>query len=103
MNDATPTLFAVRFYDNPDSASVREQYLAAHLDWLDQQRDSILAAGSLRADSEEAIGGLWIVRAKSRAEVEAMFSTDPFWVYGLRARFEIHSWSRAFPSRPVHF
>ncbi|UIF85691.1 hypothetical protein KAF44_16670 [Cupriavidus necator] len=31
-----------------------------------------------------AVGGLWIVRASSRAEVEGLLQSDPFWIRGLR-------------------
>lgn len=90
-------MFAVRFYDKPGHLALRNAILQAHLDWLALQRDTILIAGSLReAPNEGAVGGLWIVRAADRAQVEALIQTDPFWMQGLRERVEIHSWHRAF-------
>lgn len=90
-------LFCVRFYDKPGQLEVRKAFMAAHLDWLREHQQAVLAAGSLRAAPEEApVGGLWIVRAADQAEVEALLQADPFWVQGLRERVEIYSWYRAF-------
>jgi hypothetical protein len=41
------------------------------------------------------------VRAESKAEVEELFSTDPFWVNGLRKGYEILYWYKAFPDKTV--
>ncbi len=91
-------LFAVRFHDIPGQTHVRTSHFEAHIDWLDGHRDRILIAGSLReADSEAPVGGLWIVSAANKLEVEALLQSDPFWVHGLREKVEIHSWHRAFP------
>ncbi|ULX55116.1 hypothetical protein A9P79_25045 [Cupriavidus taiwanensis] len=90
-------IFAVRFHDKSDRLALRNTFLQAHLDWLALHRDTILIAGSLReAPTEGAVGGLWIVRAADRSEVEALIQSDPFWTQGLRERVEIHSWHRAF-------
>ncbi|WP_454736659.1 YciI family protein [Cupriavidus necator] len=90
-------LFAVRFHDKPEQLLLRSTYLQAHIDWLRQHRESILIAGSLRdAPDAGAVGGLWIVRASNRSEIESLIQSDPFWIHGLRERVEIHSWHRAF-------
>jgi len=95
-------LYAVRFFDRPDRLAVRQKYLDAHVSWLDEHRDQILVGGSLRgAPGETPVGGLWIVEAESRQDVEKLFATDPFWVNGLRERYEIFFWSKAFPDRKV--
>jgi uncharacterized protein YciI len=39
------------------------------------------------------------LEADSRAEVEAIYATDPFWTEGLRERVEIFFWSKALPER----
>ena len=95
-------LYAVRFFDRPDRLAVRQQYLKAHVAWLDEHRERILVGGSLRdAPGETPVGGLWIVEAESKKDVEELFATDPFWVNGLRERYEILFWSKAFPDRKV--
>ena len=95
-------LYAVRFVDRPDRLATRRAQFAAHLDWLDRNRDRALVAGSLRPDpGGDPVGGLWIVEAASRDDVEALLRTDPFWVHGLRASHDVWHWSKAFPDRRV--
>lgn len=90
-------LFAVRFYDRPDRLDVRRRWLNAHLEWLRAHSDVILVGGSLRLDPEsDAIGALWVVQCDSNSVIEALLRTDPFWLHGLRERYEIHSWHKAF-------
>jgi len=95
-------LFIVRFTDNLEQLSTRERFMPAHLQWLEQHQQAILVAGSVRPEPDAApVGGVWIVEARSRAEVEALFLTDPFWVHGLRRSVEVLHWSKAFPERKV--
>ena len=91
-------LFVVRFADRPDSEQIRARQLDAHLAWLDERRDSILVAGSVREDPDaHPIGAFWVVEAGSKTEVSELFRTDPFWTNGMRAKVEILHWSKAFP------
>jgi len=81
---------------------MRKQFLSAHLQWLEQHQRTILVAGSVRSEIDAAPGGgVWIVEAQSKAEVESLFLTDPFWVQGLRQGVEVLHWSKAFPDRKV--
>lgn len=92
-------LFAVRFYDRPDRLDVRKHQMEQHLEWLRAHGDVILVGGSLRSDPDaDAIGALWIVQCDSKAAIEALLRTDPFWIHGLRERYDIHSWHKAFPA-----
>jgi uncharacterized protein len=95
-------LFIVRFIDRPERLPLRKQFLPAHLEWLEQHASVVLVAGSVRHDLDAApVGAVWIVEAPSKAEVEALLQTDPFWVQGLRQSFEVLYWSTAFPERKV--
>jgi uncharacterized protein len=97
------TLFAVRFRDKPGAGELRRQLPQAHLEWVAAQGDRLRAAGSLRESPEDTpVGGLWVVRAPSKAAVEALIATDPFTTGGLRASWDIFYWSKALP-RPVSF
>ena len=90
-------LFAIRFTDKPDCISLRERYLDEHLVWLHVRRNHIHVAGSLRETADSSpLGGLWIVEANSRHEVEKLYASDPFWVNGLRENVEILNFSSAF-------
>ena len=88
--------------NNPERAALISQYFPAHVEWLKQHESVILVPGSLRAELDAPpVGGLWIVRAESKADVETLFRTDPFWVNGLRQSYEIFYWSKAFPDKAV--
>lgn len=90
-------LFAVIFRDKPDHGHVRQQWLDAHIRWVHQHSAVVRVAGSLRRELEEVpIGGLWIAEAESKAAVDALLRTDPFWTAGLRESVEILHWSKAF-------
>ncbi|KAB2934128.1 MAG: hypothetical protein F9K21_11765 [Rhodocyclaceae bacterium] len=95
-------LFIVRVMDKPECLATRKQFLPAHLHWLEKHQQTVLVAGSLRSEADAVpVGGLWVVEAQSKAEVESLFLTDPFWVHGLRQSFEVLYWSKAFPERRV--
>lgn len=95
-------LFIVQFTDKPGSLPLRQKLLPAHLEWLEQHRATVLVAGSLRSEPDAApVGACWVVEADSKADIEAVLRTDPFWVGGLRATHEINYWSKAFPERKV--
>lgn len=89
-------LFTIRFTDDPTAFNIRKQYLNHHIEWLEQKREVVKAAGSLREKhNNQPIGALWIVEAESEEDALSIFSDDPFWVNGLRASVEILSWSLA--------
>jgi uncharacterized protein YciI len=95
-------LFILRFTNNPERLALVSQYYPAHVEWLKERQSMILVPGALRTDLDDPpVGGLWIVKAESKAEVEALFQTDPFWVNGLRLGYEIYYWSKAFPEKAV--
>ncbi|NJM82200.1 MAG: hypothetical protein HC844_06625 [Tabrizicola sp.] len=83
------------FQDNPDiDPAVRSRYMPAHLSFLERNAARILAAGPLSGDA--MAGGLWIVEAETRAEVEDLVREDPFWATGLRASWQLFIWRRVF-------
>ena len=95
-------LFILRFTNKPEKSALLPQLYPAHVEWLRQHESQVLVAGSIRTNAEAPpIGGLWIVEADSKADVEALFSTDPFWVNDLRQGYEILFWSKAFPDKKV--
>ena len=95
-------LFIARFTNKPERAALLSQHYPAHLEWLKQHESAILAAGALRTEPDATpVGGLWIIRADSKSEVEALFRTDPFWVQGVRQSYEILHWSNAFAGRTI--
>jgi uncharacterized protein len=95
-------LFILRFTNNPERVELIKQFYPAHVEWLKERESAILVPGAIRSDPDAPpIGGLWIVRADSKSEVEQLFRTDPFWVQGLRQSYEILYWYKAFPEKAV--
>ncbi len=95
-------LFAIIFTDKIGYGKVREANLQAHIDWLEQNRVVVPVGGSLRHElGETPIGGLWICEAESKAQLEEVIRTDPFFIAGLRESYEILHWSKANAQRQV--
>ncbi|MBI3283558.1 MAG: hypothetical protein HYZ65_01720 [Burkholderiales bacterium] len=95
-------LFILRFTDRVDAQAIRQQQMAAHIAWLAERQDQIRVAGSLRhALGQNPVGALWVVEAQDKAEAEASYASDPFWLHGLRESVEVLHWSKAFPGQPA--
>ena len=93
-------LFILRFTNKPEKAALVPQLYPAHMEWLKERQSAILVAGAIRTDPDKPpVGGLWIVQADSKADVEKLFQTDPFWVNDLRQGYEILYWTKAFPDK----
>lgn len=95
-------LFAVLFEDDQTKFEIRKNLLSEHIDWLDNNKTVVLVGGSLRkAIGDQPNGGLWIVKAHTKEEVQSIVEDDPFWIHGLRKSVEILHWSKAFEDRFV--
>jgi uncharacterized protein YciI len=91
-------LFAVIFTDKPNHGALRAEYLDAHIQWVDEHKNVVLVAGSLRDEPQQVPrGGLWIVEADSKGAVLALMTSDPFYACGLRQSVEVLRWSKALP------
>ena len=95
-------LFILKFTNNPERLGLVPGLYPAHVEWLKERTDKILVPGAIRIDpNAPPVGGLWIVNAENKAEVEDLFKTDPFWVNDLRLGYEIYYWGKAFPEKTV--
>ena len=94
-------LFIVQFEDiyadKPERLSDRASLMAAHLKFLEEQGDRVVASGSLR-EKEDGVpsGGIWILNMDSKAAAEALYQEDPFWKAGLRKSVRVSVWAKAF-------
>ncbi len=89
-------LFAIIFTDKFGYAEVRAVNLQAHIDWLEKNKELVPVGGSLRHEvGETPIGGLWIAEAETKAQLETLIRTDPFYIAGLRESYDILHWSKA--------
>jgi len=92
------------FRDDPNAVSVRDEHLEAHLAYLDEHADRIIAAGALRDHPDASpVGAIWIIDAPDRESAEELCKADPFWTHGLRHSISVFHWSRAFPGRVTTF
>ena len=94
-------LFVVQFEDvyagQPERLPERQQHMPAHLAFLAQHPDQVVAAGALRSSQEGTpLGGIWIVNAPDQAAVETLYQADPFWTAGLRRSVHVNHWAKAF-------
>jgi uncharacterized protein len=96
-------LFAIIFEDEPSLGdAVRRQHMSAHLAFLQRNAAVFEAAGPLRDEAGEAVGGLWLVDAADYAAVEKLVQEDPLWSTGLRRSVCIRQWKQVFAnSTPV--
>lgn len=89
--------FVVLFEDNPAAGSdIRQTHMPAHLAFLERHGGKVQAAGPLKASDGHGAGGLWLVDAADRSEVDALVEEDPFWPTGLRKSVRILAWDQVF-------
>ena len=89
-------LYAVLLSDNPGKADIRPRLMPAHLDFLEEHRAEIRAAGPLMEPDGRGAGGLWLVEALDAAAVTALVELDPFWPAGLRQSVRVLEWHQVF-------
>jgi uncharacterized protein len=72
-------LWVITCTDNPNTATIREQHLKPHREYLQSQKKILVLAGATQNDEgTEAIGSCFVVNAGSRAEAKAFSDGDPF-------------------------
>lgn len=90
-------IFVVLLEDEPSLANeVRQQNMPEHLNFLELNATAIKAAGPLRDAGDAPAGGLWLVEATSREQVERLVREDPFWPTGLRRSVQVLAWHQVF-------
>ncbi len=83
--------------DKPDSAKLRADTRAVHVEYLDARRDMLLAAGAMTEDDGTGGSGrIYIIDTDDRAEAERFVHGDPFYKVGLFSDVKITRWRKAF-------
>jgi uncharacterized protein YciI len=89
-------LHIVQLTDKPNQQELREKLMDSHLKWIEENRDWVLMAGSMRsAPGQPAQGGLWIVEATDKNDVMEKLASDPFYASGIRAKVAVFYWGLA--------
>ena len=89
--------YVILMTDKPDSAKLRADTRAVHVEYLDANKHMLLAAGALIED--DGTGGnasMYIVDTDDRAEAERFYKGDPFHKAGLFADVKVSRWRKAF-------
>ena len=83
-------LWSIFCVDKPNTASVREQFLKPHREYLQSQKRILVLAGATQNDDgTEAIGSLFVLNVSSRAAAKAFSDGDPFTKAGVFASVTI--------------
>jgi uncharacterized protein YciI len=87
--------YIIQFLDKPDSGHVRAERRPQHLEYLDANKDKLLAAGSLLDDDGSGgHGGIIIVDTDDRGEAERFIAND---VTVTRWRKAFYNFERLIP------
>lgn len=72
-------LWAISCVDKPNTATIRDEFLKSHREYLQSQKRILVLAGATQNDQgTEAVGSLFVVNVNSRADAKAFSDGDPF-------------------------
>ena len=89
--------YAIQTRDKAGSEKIRSDNRAAHLEYLTERKDLILAGGAVtNDDGTGGHGGIIIIDTDDRAEAERFVAEDPFTKAGLFENVTVTRWRKAF-------
>ena len=89
--------YIIETFDKPHHQAVRQQHRPAHLDFLAQNAQLLLACGAkLHDDGSDMGGGLYVVNLDTREAAQAFIESDPFYQADLFAEVRITRWRKAY-------
>jgi uncharacterized protein YciI len=92
-------LYVMICEDKPDSQALRLATRAAHLAFIDTQRERVRMAGPMLSDDgERMLGSLFIVEGASLEDVRAMNAADPYMQAGLFHNVTIRPFRQVVPA-----
>ena len=93
-------MYAILCFDRPDSASLRDAHRAAHVEFLEKNKEKIVFGGPLKSTPEGAsTGALIVVSCASRKEAEAFIGADPFNRNGVYESVAVRAFKQVFPQK----
>ena len=89
------TTFVILGFDSPDGQAKRKIHRAAHLERIEilHARGRVILAGPLT----DHAGSLVVIKADSLEEAERFAQEDPYTIFGIFERFEVHPFLQVFP------
>ena len=95
--------YIIETFDKPEHQAVRKAARAAHLEFLDQNKNLLLACGAKLADDGSDLGGgLYVVELDTREAAQSFIESDPFFQAGLFERVSITRWRKAYVAGTSH-
>ncbi|SIT15737.1 YciI family protein [Achromobacter sp. MFA1 R4] len=95
--------YIIETFDKPNHQEVRQQHRAKHLEYLDANKQLLLACGAkLQDDGKDAGGGLYIVDVETRDAAQQFIDADPFAQADLFDRVTITRWRKAYVDGVCH-
>jgi len=87
--------FVIIGYDGPDGEAKRKIHRSAHLSNLESlnSQGRVILAGPLT----DKTGSLLVLEFETQEEAEDFAHHDPYTVYGVFDRIEVHPFSQVFP------
>ncbi|MBX3332219.1 MAG: hypothetical protein KF722_17590 [Nitrospira sp.] len=91
--------FVIIGYDGPQGEPKRKIHRTAHLANLEplDEQGRVVLAGPLT----DKAGSLLVLEFETREEAEDFVRNDPYTVYGVFERIEIHPFLQVFPKSPL--
>ena len=90
--------FYFRCMDKPGASDLRMANREAHLAYLAEYEDKLIAVGPILNDAGDGmIGSLLIINLDTRAEADAFAQGDPYAKAGLFAQVDIAPWKQVYP------
>lgn len=91
-------LFFIHCADKPNHGAVRAENRQAHLDYLADFTDAIMAAGpTLSEDGTGMTGSVFLIEFPDRAAADAFTGGDPYNKAGLFESIAVHGWKKVLP------
>ncbi|MGV2864224.1 YciI family protein [Achromobacter sp. AGC39] len=95
--------YIIETFDKPNHQEVGPRHRAAHLEYLDANKQLLLACGAkLQDDGKDAGGGLYIVDLDTREAAQQFIDADPFSQADLFDRVTITRWRKAYVDGTCH-
>lgn len=82
--------------DCADGPAIREKHRDAHLTYLDDRMDILIASGALQDEEGKSIGACILVDVDTLEEAQDFAARDPFAAAGLFRTLTIQRWNRFY-------